>query len=554
MSVSILTGDCIDEMRKMSKASVDAIVTDPPYGLAFMGKEWDTHEPRAFQQRAYEWGLEMERVLKPGGYLLAFGGTRTYHRLACGLEDAGFEIRDSIHWVYGSGFPKSLDVSKALDALDAAAARRERALTFTAWMRSTGITAAAINEATESCMASHYLSEKEQPAVATPAHFDKLRPLLPPVPAEIEALVADRVVESENLARREVVGTHERNAQAAAWRERYTGEAAIEAPGLVTRPYTPLARRHAGLGTALKPAHEPIVLARKRLAGTVAATVAKFGTGALNVDASRVDANGDSLDDGRISTTSDGWDRPWKHDAEAIEAAKARGAEAVAKAEQLGRWPPNLLLSHAPECVEGGKCAEDCAVAEMDRQSGETSSNPAGVFATGQPAGWSGGTKNIGRTGSATRDVFGYGDSGGASRFFPVFRYEAKPSRAEREAGLTGETRQGGGHVAQSDGKRMGRTAEEGANTRDLPRVRNTHPTVKPAALMAWLVQLVTPKGGTVLDPFLGSGTTAIACQRLGIDCIGIEKEAEYVAIAEARIKGDAPLFHFNEPVGEDAE
>lgn len=396
MTVRILTGDCVDIMRTLPNESIDAIVTDPPYGLAFMGKAWDTaKDPRAFQQRAYEWSLEMGRVLKPGGHLLAFGGTRTYHRLACGLEDAGFEIRDSLHWLYGSGFPKSLNLD-------------------------------------------------------------------------------------------------------------------------------------GGLGTALKPAHEPIVLARKRLIGTVAATVAKYGTGALNVEACRVGTD-------VVHSNGGGFSDSFR----VMEGRPDR--QAPKPSDSVGRWPPNLLLSHTPECIEGGACAEDCPVAEMDRQSGELTSGK--MLATQERKATLGGGGYGGGFGSIAAHNDTPGDSGGASRFFPVFRYEAKPSRAEREAGLTGATRVGGGHVAQQDGKRMGRTADEGANVRQLPLVRNIHPTVKPIALMAWLVQLVTPKGGTVLDPFLGSGTTAIACQRLGLDCIGIEKEAEYVAIAEARIRGDAPLF-----------
>lgn len=445
MTVRILAGDCIDEMRKMSNASVDAIVTDPPYGLAFMGKEWDSFaEPgdspmrrspqldavnagasrqggrqragadylkrqakdmRAFQQQAYEWGLEMERVLKPGGYLLAFGGTRTYHRLACGLEDAGFEIRDSIHWVYGSGFPKSL-----------------------------------------------------------------------------------------NLA--------------------------------------------GGLGTALKPAHEPIVLARKRLSGTVAATVAKYGTGALNVDGARVATNGEVIEigfKGAILDPANGWN--------------ANSVERTPYNSSKGRWPPNLLLSHTPECIEGGACAEDCAVAEMDRQSGELTS---GAMRAGQPRVKSEGEGGYhgGFTGAAT-DHDTPGDSGGASRFFPVFRYEAKPSRAEREAGLSGErvvvkTGHGGGDMPIDD---------DGAERdRFKKRARNTHPTVKPVALMAWLVQLVTPVGGTVLDPFAGSFTTLIACQRLGINAIGIEREAEYVAIGRARLRGDQPLFYAESPTAPETQ
>jgi len=200
--VRVFHGDCREVLRGLPDNSVDSIVTDPPYELGFMGKKWDSS---GIAYDAVVWG-ECLRVLKPGGHILAFGGSRTWHRLAVAIEDAGFEIRDNIAWIYGSGFPKSLDVSKAIDKSDAKVERRARDLRFTAWMRSTGITAKEINDLTNSNMGSHYLTDKEQPAVPTEDMFSLLRPYLPDVPEDIERLVFDRTVESKNFAEREVIG------------------------------------------------------------------------------------------------------------------------------------------------------------------------------------------------------------------------------------------------------------------------------------------------------------------------------------------------------------
>jgi len=303
-------GDCLAVLKTLDDASVDAVVTDPPYLIDFMGKGWDSADGIAGKPEVW---AECLRVLKPGGHLLAFGATRTYHRMACAIEDAGFEIRDSIHWMYGSGFPKSLNIGD-------------------------------------------------------------------------------------------------------------------------------------GRGTALKPAHEPVVVARKPLAGTVAANVERYGTGALNIDASRV---------GTTDNTSRKCNDPGYG---LMHGDRPRGTpDDTHGGHEAGRWPPNIVLSHTEDCTESA-CDETCAVAELDRQS----------------------------------------DS--SSRFFPVFRYQAKASRSER-----GDT--------------------------------NVHPTVKPIALMEWLVTLVTPPGGIVLDPFMGSGTTGVAAVRKGFRFVGIEREDEYLAIARARIE-----------------
>ena len=327
--VTLHHGDCLDVLRALPDASVDSVCTDPPYGLEFMGKEWDKFaapskgradlvehsnftakkskfkdgvgtqvgmpkkNPRCracsrlkfdkpaskcacgapdwdtrtreyaqdFQQWCEAWAAECLRVLKPGGHLLAFGGTRTWHRLACAVEDAGFEVRDSIAWMYGSGFPKSLDVSKAIDKMDATHERRARALRFTAWMRSTGITARQVDEATGTNMGGHYLTAESQPAVATVAHLDMLRPLLPEVPEWVEEMARQRTVESLNYAARPITQAEVRPLASG---EHIT----FDQRGSKERerrdiPTTPDAERWQGWGTALKPSFEGVVCAVK---------------------------------------------------------------------------------------------------------------------------------------------------------------------------------------------------------------------------------------------------------------------------------------------------
>jgi site-specific DNA-methyltransferase (adenine-specific) len=286
--IKLLHGDCRALLARMEAESVDAVVTDPPYGLGFMGKEFDKLGEGEAQEAFHRtWARELLRVLKPGGHVIAFGGTRTYHWLAAALEKEGFEIRDMVSWAYGSGFPKSLDVGKAIDKIDRLGPMRERALAFTAWMRGTGITVAKVNAVTGTFMGSHYLTDKEQPAVPTEELFDLLRPHLPPVPAEIEALVTSRTVESENMRRREVVGSEVRHNEPSGIVSIGQGERVLF-ERQITLPHTEAAQRWHGWGTALKPAVEPAVLARKPLAGTVAANVLTHGTGALNVDGCRV--------------------------------------------------------------------------------------------------------------------------------------------------------------------------------------------------------------------------------------------------------------------------
>ncbi len=329
-------GDCLEVLRSLPDCSVDSVVTDPPYGLSFMGKRWDYDVP------SVEVWAECLRVLKPGGHLLAFAGTRTQHRMAVRIEDAGFEIRDMIAWVYGSGFPKSLDVSKAID-------------------KAAG-------------------------------------------------------------AEREVVGQHGAPAKSI-----YSqGKQELPQEVNITAPATPEAKQWEGWGTALKPALEPITVARKPLIGTVAENVLQHGTGAINVDGGRVGTESTLRTNGKTAIWADG------------------GMNSVQGGSTQGRWPANFIHDGSEEAT----------------------------------------------------DLLG-----ASARFF----YCAKASKADR-----GE---------------------------------NHHPTVKPTDLMRYLCRLVTPPSGIVLDPFMGSGSTGKAAMLEGFAFVGIEREAEYIEIAKARIQSAVGLL-----------
>ena len=510
--VQLWHGDALEVLRSLPDASVDSVVCDPPYGLEFMGKDcdapWKSEDKgvhaeartrrademvdenkrrfiasavnkfaagKPFQDWCEAWATECLRVLKPGGHLLAFGGTRTWHRLACAVEDAGFEVRDSIAWMYGSGFPKSLDVSKAIDKMDATDVRRARNLSFTEWMRSTGITSRQIDTATSSFMGGHYLTAREQAAVPTADMFDLIRPLISDeVPEWVEALVAQRTVESENYKRREVIAERrvtDRRGDGTVVGLGHAGNADITAPA------TPDAERWQGWGTALKPAFEPVVVARKPLTGTVAANVLEHGTGALNIDGCRVSLQADE-DAAKLQARSGGV----RGCADQYVGGTAKGAPPMDLSR--GRWPTNVVLDESQAEV-------------LDEQSGESKSPPVGSVANTKGGNTIGTFAHEGRPPSPN----GHGDTGGASRFFPTFRYEAKAPRSER------------------------------------PKVNGTaHPTVKPLDLMRWLVRLVTPPGGTVLEPFAGSGTTVEAAIVEGFHCIAIEREADYLPLIMQRI------------------
>jgi len=367
--------------------SVDAVVTDPPSGIAFMGAEWD--KDKGGRDAWIEWLAEIMRevwrVTKPGGHALVWALPRTQHWTATAVEDAGWEVRDVLMHIFGSGFPKSLNL-----------------------------------------------------------------------------------------------------------------------PG--------------GRGTALKPAHEAWILARKPLAGTVAANVLAHGTGALNIDGCRVGYQSEKIDFDRVQDGN-------IYGGKGIY-GKAKQHETTPLYKPAGRWPPHLLLTHAAAC--GETCADGCPVAEMDAQSGIRSDSAH---------------RRNGKDGAVTSwglnrkidNVRGYSETGGASRFFPVFRYVAKPSTAEKSAGL-------GHRTPATGGEATGR--KDGSAGLDNPRAGagrnggalNIHPTVKPRGLMEWLVKLITPPGGVVLDPFTGSGSTGVAAVGLGFDFVGFEMSEEFAGIARDRI------------------
>jgi DNA modification methylase len=403
--MKLINADCIEAMKAMPDNSVDSIVTDPPYELGFMGKSWDA-SGIAFNVEVWREAL---RVIKPGGHLIAFSGSRTYHRMAVAIEDAGFEIRDQIMWVYGSGFPKSHNISKGID-------------------KAAG-------------------------------------------------------------AEREVVG-QEKNfgASKASEGKQAFGDYAGEWD--VTNSATAAAKQWDGWGTALKPAHEPMVLARKPLIGTVANNVLTFGTGGLNIDGARVGS--EVLPEQLAGQAKIG----------TFERTN------MVTRERVGRWPANFIHDGSDEVValfpQGGASGK----ASGPTLTGESTSNSRGKF-------------------NGVEDSPFYGDSGSAARFF----YCAKASKRDRNEGLDGfEAKRD--HDGRADGGVGGDNPRNRTNNTKL----NHHPTVKPTTLMQYLVRLVTPPSGIVLDPFMGSGSTGKACAYEGFDFIGIDQSAEYVAIAQARI------------------
>ena len=426
-------GDCLDVMAGMEPNSVDAIVTDPPYGLAFMGKDWDHGVPGI-----PFWEMAL-RVAKPGAHLLAFGGTRTFHRLAVAIEDAGWEIRDTVMWVYGSGFPKSYDVSKAIDK--AAGAEREVVRAKSYDLRNNGGYSGGLNTTkprSESCE--------------------------------------------------------------------------------LTAPATPAAQQWAGWGTALKPAWEPILVARKPLAGTVAANVLAWGTGAVNVDGCRVGTEKDvpwGGPSGKRSKYEGGW-ADQNGDFDGMLNGSGRNAN-------VGRWPANVVHDGSDEVLAGFPVT-------TSRWGGENrTSVPGAVYGNGHGLPAHNGNYPAG--------------TGSAARFF----YCAKASRADRDEGLEGLPLRGKNEV-YGDGLNTATKLDPALHTAESvaarPQRHNHHPTVKPTDLMRWLVRLVTPPGGVVLDPFMGSGSTGKAAVLEGMRFMGIEREAEYLEIARRRIDAARlPLF-----------
>jgi len=401
MTYTILHGKNLDILPTLPDNSVDSIVTDPPYELGFMGKKWDS----SGIAYSVELWTECFRVLKSGGHLLSFGGTRTFHRMAVAIEDAGFEIRDNIAWLYGSGFPKSLDVSKAIDK----AAGVEREVVGTKMASPKGIKNA--EERTDTAAGAYGGATKE-----------------------------------------------------------------ID----ITAPATDEAKQWEGWGTALKPAHEPIIVARKSLIGTVAKNVLTYGTGAINIDGSRI---------GTEAITINTFDNGAKPFGNAV-------GEPFTSRQSQGRWPANIIL-------------DEHTAGLLDEQSGVSTSKISQMKAGLVEAI---GSLNLSDKAADYESERGHNDSGGASRFF----YVAKANKRDRNEGL----------------ERM-----------------NTHPTVKPTALMTYLVKLVTPPNGTVLDPFTGSGSTGKAAILNGFDFIGIEMTEDYLPIIQGRLEHAKSTYESQLPI-----
>lgn len=462
-------GNCLEVLRELPENSVDSIVTDPPYELGFMGKKWDD-SGIAFNTEVWEQAM---RVLKPGGHILAFGGSRTWHRLCVAIEDAGFEIRDSIAWLYGSGFPKSMNIGKAIDAT----------------LVHGNSHSSSIRKANES----------------RPGEGEYKSSL--PVNGIMADVHAEPRVTNDN-------------------------------------PETPEAEQWQGWGTALKPAFEPVVVGRKPLAEkTVAKNVLAYGTGGLNIDGSRIGT--EVIETGRGGRS------------DVQSNAFGTGLKATEKSYSQGRWPANVIFSHTVECVQltegssvatpaeevsGGiwkdstgkpagptyddtpaiwQCPEYCPVWELDQQSGTSKSRQA-LMGTMTTEGSHEGYKRASHEGFTS--VRGFNDTGGASRFF----YTSKASKRDRNEGLDGMP------LRKSDTRSE---VAAGIWSKMEAAKQNFHPTVKPTDLMRYLIKLVTPPGGTVLDPFTGSGSTGKAALLEGFNFVGIELTEDYLPIIQGRLQ-----------------
>ena len=453
-------GDCRDVLASIADNSIDSIVTDPPYELGFMGKSWDS-TGIAYDVTVWQQCL---RVLKPGGHLIAFGGSRTYHRMAVAIEDAGFEIRDQIQWIYGSGFPKSLDVSKAMDKHGGVRAE------FTAFrdavieaLKRNGQTRSQLQEALGNFMISHYLTAGSQPAVPNYRDYCIIRDFcrLGNEWDDLFSPPAERTVVTEK--REDMFGEYEATKKYDGDMGGFDGMRLGQSKATITAPATDLAKQWQGWGTALKPAHEPAVLARKPLCGTVADNVTTWGVGAINVDATRVGTEGARNNGRKVDSDIYGKFGPTQR-----------------VDYNTGRWPANVIFDEEAAQVLDGQSGHSDGM----RKNNTINHFVSSIF-------------------SSPSITARHPDSGGASRFF----YVAKASKSEREAGLD-----------STDGR------------------ANHHPTVKPIALMRYLVRMVTPKGGIVLDPFTGSGSTGCAAVLEGCDFVGMDITPEYVEIAQKRI------------------
>ncbi|MFM7010623.1 MAG: DNA methyltransferase [Betaproteobacteria bacterium] len=492
-------GDSRDVLAAMPDASVDSVVCDPPYALTqasrggsprgndpatpfgrtklgdkgFMGKQWDTGET-AFDVAF--WG-EVLRVLKPGGHLLAFSGTRTYHRMACAIEDAGFEIRDQIQWVYGSGFPKSLDVSKAIDKAGGMSPREQSALLASRRVES-GLSRSEV-AALVGCTEASVRDWEDGRSRTVGRSIEWITP-------------------SDNYRARlaDVLGysSDERKAIGISIDRRGDGTViGLGHSGQVRRGgNTETAKQWLGWGTALKPACEPICVARKPLIGTVAENVLTHRTGALNIDGCRIET-AENLNGGAYAVNGNrDVSNSLRQGSGMNQAGKTTGKDYV---QPAGRWPANIIHDGSDEVIA---CFPDSDGQQADISTTAPSPKTSNVY----------GKMNRECEASANRRY----TTDGSTNF----------------AALPGQRRGDAGSAA-----RFFYTAKADAED----RLGSKHPTVKPLDLMQWLVRLVTPKGGVVLDPFAGTGTTGEAAWREGMKAILIERETEYQRDIERRME-----------------
>lgn len=489
---SVISGDSRKVLAQMPDNVVDAVVCDPPYEMGFMGRAWDK------TGIAYSVGLWKEtlRVLKPGGHLLACGGTRTYHRMACAIEDAGFDIRDQIQWMYGKGFPKSMDISKQFDKH----AGNERPV----------------------------VGKYQPPGMEKDWNLKNAKD-----EREVKVFASSR----NNLD--------------------------------ITAPVSEEARQWEGWGTALKPAHEPICLARKPLSEkTVIQNILKWGVGALNIDAVRISLGGEKIkigfEKGDYEKSNSGWIRPWRQDVARWKDYKEKSVE---ESNRKGRWPANIVLSHHADCVrigvrrvkngsggitgnepssvfkdgmcygnmdgrtsfdaygdadgmetvENWACISGCPIRTLDEQSGVSQSAGGRSYQnTNQmyAGGWA--------ADNGSKMDPGFGDIGGASRFF----YTAKANNAERWM-----------YCARcEDAYRIEKKADHIHSQKNHDHLV-FHPTQKPVSLITWLCRMVVPPGGVVLDHFAGSGTTAVVAKALGLRWVSIDRTPEYCVMTSRRLE-----------------
>lgn len=426
--MELLLGNCLDRLKDLEDNSIDAIVTDPPYGLSFMGKKWDYDVP------SVDIWKECLRVLKPGGHLLSFAGTRTQHRMAVNIEDAGFEIRDMLAWVYGSGFPKSLNIGKAIDKI----------------------------QGNEREVVERNIAYPDSDCWSTP--------------------------------------NKNKGSESTIWQK---GEGEEFGKGGVIKT-TKGTSEWEGFGTSLKPALEPITLARKPIEKglSIAENCLKWGVGGINIDGCRV-----GYTDG---TTEKQIRRKYTGNNEGNNSVTnnfgVKEIKMTSESTLTGRFPANLIHDGSDEVV--GLFPQTKSGTAVRHNSG---GNTFGGDSVKPPM-----------------EDLGYSDSGSASRFF----YCAKASKRERNIGCEGLEKRAGGSNAKGYTQDVARGLD-----RNRP-VANFHPTVKPLALMEYLVKLVSREGQVVLDPFMGSGTTGMACERLDREFVGIEMIPEYMEIAKCRIEG----------------